>query len=824
MPIMRDEHKTKAQLIDELRALRQRVADQERDANRSPNGIRHTYAALNSLTGHIAVLDQDGKIVAVNEAWKHFARNNGDPPVSRIGIGANYLAVCRQAAAGDPEVESVLSGVQAVLDNRQDTFSCEYACHAPDEQRWFEMHVTRLGDGPGVVIAHENITRRRQLEDSLRLSEERYRQVFDAAQDGIWMTDPEGNTTLVNGRLAQILGCSIDELMTRPVHDFMFEEDSPEKVQQTMARRRRGVVEQYEIQLRRKDGSAVWVIVSATPILDASNRFSAALAMITDISARKQAEERLRESEERFQVALRSSPVVVFTKDRGLRYTWINNIRVLLPPGVEDAIGLRDRDLMERLEEAERIEVLDRRVLETGMGLREEVRIHFGGVPRVFVLSSEPLRDTAGQIVGITCAAADITEQKQGEAELRANETRLRMLLEQRQQELEILWQASQRLTGPIAVQDLLEMTTRALVETLPNAEATSLWLYDEPSDQLVVRAWTGHDDAVISERTWPPDRGVVGQVYCGGQPKNIGDVAQEPAFEWLGHPKLDAARSLVGVPLRASGETLGALFAVSYTSTHAFRDRDVSLMEVLATKIAITLQNVRLFEQILAARAKMRELAQGVISAQEEDRRRISYELHDGASQALALLKLDLHRLRSGLTGEVSELQYMMDRSIDLVDHTMSQIRTLAYNLHPPMLDSRDLGDVLAGYCQDLAERTGLAIDFTSSALSIYSDPIGICLYRFVQEATTNALKHAEATAIRVYLGQKANEIVLTVEDDGIGFDPHAALVADRKPRHLGLLGIRERVAFLGGHLEIAARPGQGSRLTARIPLEHGA
>jgi PAS domain-containing protein len=131
-------------------------------------------AVLGSLAAHIAVLDRDGKIIAVNDPWKRFARENGGAAIAD-SVGINYLDVCRRALErGDDDAGAAMDGIQAVLGGERPVFTVEYPCHSPDEKRWFLMLATPLlGAGGGAVIAHTDITQRKQVEESLRVSEER---------------------------------------------------------------------------------------------------------------------------------------------------------------------------------------------------------------------------------------------------------------------------------------------------------------------------------------------------------------------------------------------------------------------------------------------------------------------------------------------------------------------------------------------------------------------------------------------------------------------------------------------------------------------------
>jgi len=170
---------------------------------------------LNSLTSHIAVLNEQGVIVAVNNAWQEFANDNGLLESSQNILGVNYLDVCRKAVNqpyGD-EASEAQAGITAVLAGEQETFHLEYPCHSPDQQRWFHMSVSPLHGSRGAgVISHENITQRKQAEAALQESESRYRALLQDASDAVIIADMSGNLEEINRAGEHLLGYSRGEI------------------------------------------------------------------------------------------------------------------------------------------------------------------------------------------------------------------------------------------------------------------------------------------------------------------------------------------------------------------------------------------------------------------------------------------------------------------------------------------------------------------------------------------------------------------------------------------------------------------------------------
>ena len=299
-------------------------------------------------------------------------------------------------------------------------------------------------------------------------------------------------------------------------------------------------------------------------------------------------------------------------------------------------------------------------------------------------------------------------------------------------------------------------------------------------------------------------------------QPKNIEDLKQSfvaplPAYQ-------AGFRSFLSVPLISHDEVIGVLHLES-TKPEAYTERDLNLAESVGAHISGAIANARLFEQLELERERLRWLTMQVVSQEEEERHRVSRELHDEAGQALTALKIGLGLIHSDIPEELGPVKSRLAEALDLTDVTMENIRLLARGLRPPELDAVGLNGTLEGYCREFAGLTNLSIDYSGVEASAFTDAVNISFYRFLQEALTNVVKHAEAKHVKVRLDRSPTTISLAVTDDGRGFSPQALNPETARTKGIGLLGMQERFELLGGQLEVASTPGEGARLVAQAP-----
>ncbi len=208
-------------------------------------------------------------------------------------------------------------------------------------------------------------------------------------------------------------------------------------------------------------------------------------------------------------------------------------------------------------------------------------------------------------------------------------------------------------------------------------------------------------------------------------------------------------------------------------------------------------------------------QLAQ-VTAAQEEERRRIARELHDGVGPALASMNLRLHTARKLLERDQRSAAEEIEELAELAQANIQDIRRMIYDLRPAVLDELGLVPALRDYLARCQREHGLVIDFTADEGERLPAPVETTLFRVAQEALNNVVRHAGAQQVDVDLTWDDAHLTLRIADDGRGFDPQAP----RSGTHLGLWSMRERVEQLGGHFEVDSAPGIGTMVKARVPL----
>lgn len=230
-------------------------------------------------------------------------------------------------------------------------------------------------------------------------------------------------------------------------------------------------------------------------------------------------------------------------------------------------------------------------------------------------------------------------------------------------------------------------------------------------------------------------------------------------------------------------------------------------------------LARVQVYLHLRDQSEESRRLTRQVVQAQEAERQRVARELHDEIGQALTAVNLNLQSLQAGITDATITLR--VQDSLNIIEQTLNQVRDLSLDLHPSILDDLGLVAALKWYLDRQAQRAGLVIELLAQPLKTDLPPeLKSTCFRVAQEAITNIVRHANAKKVRVELRHHKQELELIIRDDGSGFDVEPARRRAVRGASLGLLGMQERVALVGGRLQIKSTRGVGTEIRATYPL----
>ncbi len=517
--------------------------------------------------------------------------------------------------------------------------------------------------------------------------------------------------------------------------------------------------------------------------------------------------QQLRQSEEQFQTLVENLPDIIARFGSDFRHLYVSpSVQRLTGRPAREFLGKTNRELGMPTELVDRWDAVLGRVFSTGRAEHLEFSFETSQELSHFDCRVVPETTASGAVVSVLSVARDVTDRWLAhEAERKARNV------------AEALREATVALTRSRDRETVLETLLDRLRRMVPFDRA-QVMLVEETSRVSVRAVYDGERVVPLAVEARaafdPADHPIVREILSTGTAVTIPDIRADPAWSLPSDRSFEV--SWMGVPLFARGDVTG-LFSLSKGEVGYFREEHVKLAEAMASQASVAVENAVLFEQMQASTRRMQALSRRLVEVQESERRHIARELHDEAGQALASLRYGLRLLEreieagGGVAERLAELRQRTDAVIE-------SLHRLAADLRPVSLDHLGLDAALRQYCRAAAGKFGLAVQFKARGLAKRRLPpkVETALFRVVQEAMANVVRHAHATQVDVLVERFHDRVRVMIEDDGVGFDASAPLPGN----HFGLLGLRERAEAMGGTSTIESAPGAGTTIVVEVEI----
>ncbi len=276
----------------------------------------------------------------------------------------------------------------------------------------------------------------------------------------------------------------------------------------------------------------------------------------------------------------------------------------------------------------------------------------------------------------------------------------------------------------------------------------------------------------------------------------------------------------VVMVPINFKKNVIGVMQVDRPIQGNAFDREEIAIISAISRETAIAMENAKLIEELAQKEQLLHQLFNKLICAQEDERKRVASEIHDGVIQALLGIWYRLQRYTAESGTAKDNMIEELIRLEDLLGQQIQNIRQIVYNLRPIMLDTYGLGPAIRALLRNIQEESRIQAELAMEEQSQrLPSNLEMTCYRVLQELLNNVVKHSQATKVQVMFISGQDQVMLAVKDNGIGFDPSRVTGRDSPGNHLGLASIRERVLLLGGVCQVDSRPGWGTTVTIRVP-----
>jgi PAS domain S-box-containing protein len=647
----------------------------------------------------------------------------------------------------------------------------------------------------GIVVGFRDDTNRRQTEESLRRSERIYRAIGESIDYGIWIADPNGRNIYASPSFLNLVGLTQEQCSEFGWMHVLHSDDAASILADWKECIRAGAPWEREVRFRGVDGNWHHILARGGPIRDSQGQIICWAGTNLDVQQRNESEH----AKSLLAAIVDSSDDAIISKNLdGVITSWNpaaermfgyksdeaigRHVTLIIPPDRRD----EETSIVARLKRGERIDHF------------ETVRMRKDGTMRDISLTISPVKDAKGNVFGASKVARDITERKKAEPALRESEERFRAIVETTPECVKLV-----RTDGT-----LLHMNSSGL--TMVGADCAEMVVgknvYDliAPQDRDRFRAFN--------------------ESICRGSRGSL-------EFDLVGLNGTHRRMETHAAPFRMSDGTVVQL-AVTRDVTERSRaenelrkseERLRELADGLETQVRVRTQELeQRNSEIIRQSEQLRELSNRLLQTQDEERRRIARELHDGVGQLIAALGMNLSNLmkeRAKLTPDASR---SLDENVDLIGQASQEIRTMSHLLHPPLLDEVGLESALRWFVDGFTERSKVTVDLQLVPGFSQGLPreLALSLFRIVQESLTNVHRHSGSAKAFVGIVRSAGTITLEVRDEGRGIPPDIrSKISSGESTGVGLRGMRERIRQFGGRLDIFSTQ-EGTRIVAFLPL----
>ncbi len=553
----------------------------------------------------------------------------------------------------------------------------------------------------------------------------------------------------------------------------------------------------------RKDGSEFNALLSLTAEYSDDGSYCGALGIAADITELRQAEQKVKESQAIFKTIIDTIDDPVLMTDKQGRLVLVNK-------ACEKLSGYSRKEILSRgypyatLSSSERkhVEAYRRKVIDSpGSRKLQRTMPTKKGKRKEVEWKSTALRDKQGNTFGIVSVGRDMTERIKAENELR------------------LLLDLSASLGKTL---ELGEILSEALERTMKafGADAGLTASLDKNTGCLHLLSHRGMETELVARLDKRKlEESLTARVIRTGKPVVVEDLRKLKG-KFPPYPETLRAGylSFMSLPLLFKGTVFG-VFEMASRQLKQFKKSDLDLGMSLAGIVSSALLKAMLHREIATRQNELVELSKKLTSAEEDERKRISAELHDSTGQLLATAKMKLELITEQVAQSQPETGEVLEETVALLSSALDEVRNISHGLHPSLLDELGFVSAVRWLARKTSQLSGIDVRLRVKGFKKrLPASIETPLFRIAQEALNNLARHSRASKATVALSASDSNVKMAIRDDGIGFNPAKEY---KNPAGLGLRTLKQRVRWLGGEFKLESGPGKGTSLEVQIPLE---